>query len=597
MAYAILRFAKLKTEAEVGGSGAHMMRTQPTPNANPGVSNRVLVGSTDPAKDVDTRLAAATQRRKNSVLAIEVLASASPEWFVDATKAQKAEWVRSTRSWIEGHFGKENVAHLQLHLDESTPHITGFIVPVDPDSQRLNAARWLDGSAKLADMQTAYAKAVEPLGLVRGLEGSDATHTTIRQFYGAMRSPDVAPIAMPKLAVPPAMLRETTRSDWAAEESAKVKAKLTPAVQALRAQARQGIVASRKAKSYQATAERFREAARAARDVPLQEVAERLGLTRDRTDKEKWVDVEGRVALTLTGQKWFDHKAQTGRGGAIDLVQHVMACDFPQAVSWLGHGVGPERTAAAVVARTSSAAVASVDRAMAEKPPFAPPLPCPEGSPYHQRVGDYLTRQRGLDLALVNRLAEEGKLYADVRGNAVFPALQPDGRPGGAEMRGTGSKPFHGLSSGSSREVCFEVETRPGDTSPRKLVLVESAIDAISYAQIHHRENLTVASTAGARPSLPQGLAQRLGQFSEVVVAYDDDAVGRGMAAKLMAALRAAGVKLTQAVPFFGKDWNDSLRHAQELARQRAAEPRAAVSAPRPARTTPAEPYVPRGPR
>jgi len=531
------------------------------------------------------------------VLAIEVLASASPEWFVDATKAQKAEWVRSTRSWIEAEFGKENVAHLQLHLDESTPHITGFIVPVDPDSGRLNAARWLDGSAKLADMQTGYAKAVEPLGLVRGLEGSDATHTTIRQFYGAMRSPEVAPISMPRLAVPPPMLRESTRSDWAKEQSGRVKAKLAPAVAELRAQARQGIVASRKAKSYQATAERFREAAQAARDVPLQEVADRLGLVRDKNDKEKWVDAEGRVALTLTGSKWFDHKAQTGRGGAIDLVQHVMACDFPQAVSWLGHGVGTERTAAAVVARASTAAVASVGRAMAEKPPFAPPLPCPENSPHHQRVGDYLTRQRGLSLALVNRLAEQGKVYADARGNAIFPALQPDGRPGGAEMRGTGTKPFHGLASGSSRDVCFEVETRPGDTSPRKLVLVESAIDAISYAQIHHAENLTVASTAGVRPTLPQSLARRVGQFSEIVVAFDADAPGRSMATKLMAALRATGVKLSTAVPFFGKDWNDALRHAQEVARQKAAAPRVAAPAPRPARTPPAEPYVPRGPR
>lgn len=597
MSYAILRFAKLKTTSEVATSGSHMMRSRPTPNANPAMSNRTLCGSTDPAKDVTARLAAATQRRSNSVLAIEVMASASPEWFSTATKEQKTEWVRSSRKWITDHFGKDNVVSLQLHLDETTPHLTGFIVPIDPDTGRLNAARWMDGSAKLADMQTGYAKAVEPLGLVRGLEGSDATHTTIRQFYGAMRSADVVPVNMPKVLSPPAMLLETSRKDWAKTETARVKSKLAPVVSELRAQARQGIVATRKAKEYQATAEKFRDATQAARDAPLQDVAERLGLVRDKEDKEKWVDVTGAIALTLTGQKFFDHKAQRGSGGAIDLVKHVLGCDFPQAVSWLGHGVGAERAAASVRAHTGQRAAETVKRSMAERAPFSPPLPCPDGSVLHSRVGDYLTRTRGLDVELVNRLALEGRVYADARGNAVFAALQPDGRVGGAEVRGTGTKPFHGLSSGSSRDVCFEVETRPGDTSPRKLVLVESAIDAISYAQIHEAENLTVASTAGARPTLPQSLAERVEQFSEIVVAFDADAPGQSMATKLMAALRATGRKLSTAVPFFGKDWNDSLRHAQDLARQKAAAPRVAAPTPRPARTLPGEPYVPREPR
>lgn len=569
--FAILRFEKLNTVGSVVASGAHMMRARPTSNANPAVSNRVLSGTSDPFGDVNARLADATQRRKNSVLAIEVMASASPEWFEAATKAQKQEWVRSTRAWLSSHFGEKNIAHLQLHLDETTPHLTGFIVPIDPDSGRLNAARWLDGSAKLADMQTAYAKAVEPLGLVRGLEGSDATHTTLKQFHAAMRR-DVAQVAAPEVAAPPVMLREAARTDWAAGEGKRIHAQLAPDVATLTAQARSGLTAEKRAKAYQATAERFRASAAAARDVPVQEVAERLGLARDKRDKEKWVDAEGRVALKLTGQQWFDHKAQVGGGGAIDLVRHVLGCGLPQAVSWLGHGVGVERAAAALTAKSMASATQDVKRATEAVAPFQAPA---RGTPEQQAtVRAYLTRDRGLSPDLVDAAMARGLVYADGRANAVFPAMQADGAVGGAELRGTGLVPFHGLASGSTREACFTVEMR--GRGPRKLVLVESAIDALSYAQLHPGENLTVGSTSGARPVLPASLAGRLEGVDEVVVAFDDDATGRTMGQKLMAALRELKVKVTAALPSFGKDWNDCLRHVRE---QQAATVRASTEA------------------
>jgi hypothetical protein len=313
-----------------------------------------------------------------------------------------------------------------------------------------------------------------------------------------------------------------------------------------------------------------------ARDIPLQEIAEKLGLTRSKTDKEKWVDSERKFSIKLTDQKWFDHKNQVGKGGAIDLTMHVLNCDYKRAISWLGHDVGKEKTAAAIVSRTCEIAEAVVEQAMIEETPFSPPPRSESGLKNRHQVANYLVNQRGLDRKLVARMSDENKLYADERGNAVFLAVGEQNEPKGAEIRGTGLTSFHGLASGSDREFCFEVSTQPDNVELPKLVLVESAIDALSYAQMYSQENLVVASTAGARPNLPRDLQNRLNNFSEIVVAYDNDKAGLTMAEKLIEVLRATVTKISRSLPNWGKDWNDSLRH---LAQPPAQTPNLAVRA------------------
>jgi hypothetical protein len=85
MAFAIVRTAKLKTAGNLGGLNNHLERKMEVPNADPELShlNRRKVGSGDLAKDVTNRLQAAgiEKPRKNAVLAIEHLMTASPEAF------------------------------------------------------------------------------------------------------------------------------------------------------------------------------------------------------------------------------------------------------------------------------------------------------------------------------------------------------------------------------------------------------------------------------------------------------------------------------------------------------------------------------------
>lgn len=42
----------------------------------------------------------------------------------------------------------------------------------------------------------------------------------------------------------------------------------------------------------------------------------------------------------VTGNRWFDTRAQVGGGGAVDLVMHVFRLKFKQAVALLRHRLG-----------------------------------------------------------------------------------------------------------------------------------------------------------------------------------------------------------------------------------------------------------------
>ena len=202
MPFAIYRHEKIKTAQALTASANHMTRAADTPNADPtrAALNRVLIGSADPAADAAALIPAPDavdeggkkRRRSNSVLAIEILLTASPEWWAEATPAAQQDWLDRSTEWLVREYGRENIAHLRLHGDEQTPHLTGFIVPLDK-AGHLNARKWIGGAARCRQQQTDYAAAVAPLGLSRGIEGSTAEHERVRRHYGQIAAP-VAPL-------------------------------------------------------------------------------------------------------------------------------------------------------------------------------------------------------------------------------------------------------------------------------------------------------------------------------------------------------------------------------------------------------------------
>ncbi|MCK0871139.1 MobV family relaxase [Acinetobacter pittii] len=190
MSYAILRTEKLKTMGNIAASLSHNYRNRPTPNADPyrTVNNEHDLKTAGQVMDgIKNRLPEKT--RKNAVLAIEYLITASPDWNGWKNKEKDSEFFDKAKEWLIKKHGAENVISTTIHRDETTPHMAVYVVPIDSKGN-LNAREFLGGRAKLSKMQTDFHDQVKDLGLERGLEGSKAEHTTIKDFYAEIQKPD-----------------------------------------------------------------------------------------------------------------------------------------------------------------------------------------------------------------------------------------------------------------------------------------------------------------------------------------------------------------------------------------------------------------------
>jgi len=200
--YVILRASKLKTLGGLAAASRHQTRDRPTQNADPAGAVLVALGSGNPEQDVRKRLADLPKPpRKNAVLAIEVLLTASPSWWRPHDPAAAGvyderrigPWTQVAIDWLQEEFGTANIVSVQVHCDEATPHAHCLVVPVDdsPSAKgkaagpRLNAARWLDGADRLSQMQDSAAASFAHLGLERGCRRSRATHQAVRAWYAA----------------------------------------------------------------------------------------------------------------------------------------------------------------------------------------------------------------------------------------------------------------------------------------------------------------------------------------------------------------------------------------------------------------------------
>lgn len=188
MAYAIYRTAKLGSFGEIGGSLSHTYRTRPTPNADENKQhlNKHIFETYNQCFDA-LKSAIPEKRRKNAVLCIEHLITASPNWEGWGTKKEE-EFFKKSLEFLNKKYGKENVIACSIHRDETTPHLIVYVVPID-EKGGLNAKKWLGGRSKLSQTQTEFANHVKELGLERGLENSKARHKTIQKYYAEGKKP------------------------------------------------------------------------------------------------------------------------------------------------------------------------------------------------------------------------------------------------------------------------------------------------------------------------------------------------------------------------------------------------------------------------
>jgi len=314
---------------------------------------------------------------------------------------------------------------------------------------------------------------------------------------------------------------------------------------------------------------------------PLPDVLKALGASQDRSDAHKWHTEAG--VLNVTGAKFYNHTDGRGGGGAIDLVEHVAGYDFKGATAYLADRFGADAAAGAAVAHQTPAFRRWAERA--EPPAFEAPE---EDAGRWGQVRAYLIEERRLSARFVDVLHEGGFVYADRRGNAVFPRWDEEGTIVGAALRGTDPESaFKGLAAGSRRAEGHWAYSSGLKEYPDKrptLLLAESPIDAISVHLLRYRgEPVRVVSTdgAGALPALEIAEAREKGWA--IRGAFDHDPAGERLYWQLTQACRGA-VDVGRERPR-GKDWNEDL---QERAERRAQERDRAPAQGRPREQSPA---------
>lgn len=191
--YAIMRVQKVKS------TGVHAMQyhndRNPGEHSNPDIDpsrtalNYELVPHLDYTTEVEEKIAerrtASRKLRKDAVVLAEGIVTASPEWFDGKTDAEVRRFFEDAKEFAEKKFGKDNLVHFTVHLDEATPHAHFGFVPLKDGS--LSWKKFFPDRFALGRLQDEFYKQVgEPRGLERGEKRADGApakrHKTVKAY-------------------------------------------------------------------------------------------------------------------------------------------------------------------------------------------------------------------------------------------------------------------------------------------------------------------------------------------------------------------------------------------------------------------------------
>lgn len=169
--FCIMRTEKRK-RTDLGGIQKENTRTATEYNnkVSPGMDifNVTLKESSNWLQDIDNEIkAAGAKTRSNSVLALDTLYTASPEFFHGKTNEQNDNFFKDCLQFHENHFG--HIISAVIHYDETTPHLHIISVPLTEDG-RLSARDVIGNKAKMSKTQDAFFEQVgRGYGLERGI--------------------------------------------------------------------------------------------------------------------------------------------------------------------------------------------------------------------------------------------------------------------------------------------------------------------------------------------------------------------------------------------------------------------------------------------
>ncbi|MHC5917867.1 MAG: plasmid recombination protein, partial [Nostoc sp.] len=512
----------------------------------------------------------------------EMFLSASPEYFRPGDPSLSGQWSDSlmqqwalaSRDWLAQNYGSKCV-RAELHLDESTPHIHAYIVPLNDKTGRVShdamfGGRGGQGRIKLSKLQDSYAAALAPLGIERGVKGSKATHTKVKEYYQAVNSEPLTAVWSNKKLEPEPF---ESASSYVTRIQSDEQFHVLNHQLADRAFMQERLErAEQRARASEKERQRLEEIVRSLelktqqlRDLALEDVAWELGLNYER---ERWRG-HGHI-INIDGPKFYDFAPEhsKGGGGAIDLVMHVNNCNFRQAVVWLDERFGEAGVERAAIAKSRQVTAEIIQ--LEPRTPFQ--LPVEEKSKWSS-VSNYLIQKRGIPENFVELLHKRGLVYADDQQNAVFVMRNLGEEPQaiGAFLRGTRGEnnTFKGYEFGTKRrEGWFHFRLGGQPTEPvEKVVLLKSPIDAVSFAMLEYQlrgdvpPNRTLYIAVDNPKSLP---VEQLQHIPNLQVAFDSDDSGNA-AARVVKELLPQSKRLKCKAD----DWNQQLLdYGQQLKQQ-----------------------------
>lgn len=308
------------------------------------------------------------------------------------------------------------------------------------------------------------------------------------------------------------------------------------------------------------------------REIDLRQFAVSLGYEMDRRDSWRGSTVLRRGADKIVVQRkgnghyvFFSVRDEDDHGTVIDFVQRRQNLSLGAVRQilrpWIGRPAIPPQFSALEPTGPDRMRVECAYRRMIQASQYP-----------------YLEYERRVPATVLLSPRFRGRMRIDSRGNTVFPHFDAAGLCG-YEIKNCG---FTGFAAGGEKGLWLS-HTRRDD---RRLILAESAIDALSYAALFPdvEDRTRYASLAG-KPSwrqmkLVQATVARLPDRAEVVAAFDADPAGRALMAGIRKAMTSMANRTGRSDLIFkshlptqqGEDWNIVLQNRHRTGQERSCQ-------------------------
>lgn len=249
-------------------------------------------------------------------------------------------------------------------------------------------------------------------------------------------------------------------------------------------------------------------------------------------------------SITVSGNRWFDHKNKCG-GGPIKFLREHYGMSYQDAMlELLGGSYFPTKQI----------------KQDAPQKEVKKEFNLPEANENMRRAFAYLTKQRHIDPDIISFFAHEHKLYEDKEHhNIVFVGMDENGKPCQAHKRSTMTfgKSFRQTVEGSDTRYSF---SHFGGSE--KLFVFEAPIDMLSFITLYKNnwQKHSYIAMNGVYENAVLKALENHSNIAEIYLCTDNDVGGIDAAYRLRDILNKNGYTKIGRVISENKDWNEDLK-------------------------------------